>query len=354
MFFRIASLFFLFSLSPISVADSIGKFHVEITGLDDPLALSNAQRAVELYQQSLHSSDAQLVADYDWQRFLETAPSDLQDAIRPYGYYQSRVSVTLQDKHNVTLHVIPGDRVVVSERNLKVQGEASTEDLIRQWLDDYPLTKGGPLIQPDYDVAKSELSTHLRRLGYFDARFTAQSIRMNELLTAAAIDLHVDSGPRYRYGNIDIIWRDESQRGSYSNALIERYLSIKEGDEFDSEQLQELQSRFTDSAYFSYAEVRPQIGSASNQQVPLQLSLEAPKRYVYGASLGVGTDTGPRAGINYEDRRFNPHGHRLQVTASASEIRQSLVSNYIIPRNSDPRDGITLFASIFMSRLTET
>ena len=336
----------------------VGKFRVDITGISDVAVMQNVQAGMELYQRSLVSASRTPTPHYDWLRLLDSAPQEVKTAVKPYGYYTAEVTVTVGKNNRVTVAVELGEPIIVQSVELNVDGDADDDPEVQRWRNAFPLAPGDRLIQPSYENAKSEISKLLRRFGYFDASFQEQALIVDLPARSARIRLRIDSGSRYRYGSYEIVWRDPTQEDIYTEELVRSYLPITPGDYFDLRYLEKLQSELTSSGYFSYAEIRPVIAQASDAQMPLSVTLEAPTRLAYGASIGIGTDTGLRAGLGFEDRRFNRHGHRAGAQVQGSEIRRSVLASYTVPSDGSSRDGFIISASFrdedSDARLSET
>ncbi|NND82934.1 MAG: outer membrane protein assembly factor [Gammaproteobacteria bacterium] len=328
----------------LAVADTPAQ--VKFIGVDDAAMLQNVQGSVQVYRHLQLKKPRPALADYDWQRMAAAADRQILEAVKPFGYYRAKVVKSVVDNGKQWIYTVDlGAPVVISDLNVVVDGQAGQEELIRAWRADFPLAVGARLVQPDYDAAKSRLNKLLHRLGYFDKQFLQQEIVVNPARTGAVINLVVDSGPRYRYGQVSVAWKNDSGAAVYSEEFLGRYLSIDEGQPFDADALQEIQSEMGASAYFTAVEIRPLISQAQDSIVPIEVSLQVPKRLAYGASVGVGTDTGPRAGASFENRRVNAFGHRLDAQFNVAAEKQSVVGNYTIPVDGNKRDSANLYTS---------
>lgn len=329
---------------------SIEKASVIINGIPEGLILSNVLSSVELYQRSLMINAKNSIEVYDWQRLISVAEVQIKNALKPYGYYLPKLTRSASTEvSNVVFEVDLGEPVILTDVVISLNGAAKLNPTIKAWLASYPLKAGDVLVQPSYDSAKSQLNQILRRFGYLDAEFVTQEIVINTDRTKGKIILSVDSGERYQYGEFEIVWLSDSQLDSqaetYSQKFLSRYLTLQSGDDFDSQILQETQREMASSTYFSSVEFRPFFNKAEAGRVPVRVTLQAPKRLAYSGSLGFGTDSGPRVGITFENRRINTLGHRLNSELNASTEKQTIVMNYAIPSSDNIRNGLNLFTS---------
>jgi len=338
--------FALILLPVIAFGQTLPKPLVVITGIDDSDVRVNVQQAVRLFQLVARDDKENRVNIRERPKLVTSALAEIQLALQPFGYYKARVSSNTDWERNSIEYLVDlGEPVLIKEVDLMIHGEAANEAEIVQWQQNYPLVTGERLIQPIYDDAKQELVSRLRQLGYFQNKFIKQAIELDKDKNVAVVRLHLNSGNRYRVGGISVAWQDESQKGNYNDDFVRRYITLKTGDYFDDRQLQAMQSGFAKSGYFSISDVRPAIDNAQGTSVPITVNLATPKRYSYGGSVGFGTDSGVRAGLNLEDRRINRNGHKARVSLSGSDRNATAIASYHIPQRRDPRSGSRLFAS---------
>ncbi|TKF86928.1 outer membrane protein assembly factor, partial [Vibrio sp. F13] len=86
------------------------------------------------------------------------------------------------------------------------------------------------------DQTKRAIFSLAKRKGYFDGRFVESKIEVIPSENIANIHLHFSSGPRYKFGAISI------PDDGVEPARIEKIPTFKQGDDFDTIKLGELQS----------------------------------------------------------------------------------------------------------------
>ncbi|MFT5572796.1 MAG: translocation and assembly module TamA [Cryomorphaceae bacterium] len=332
--------------TPAIETASIEAASVRFDGVQNEALLSNLFNFVELYQRALRVSKKNPIQLSEWQRLDSNAEVQIRSALKPYGFYAPRVTRSVSSSQTqVIFDIALGQTVILTDVDVTINGSAINESAVTSWLDSYPLKVGQVLVQPDYDEAKSQLNQILRRLGYFDAEFIKQEVVVNADRITGQISLEVNSGQRYSYGEFEIDWSLPKQARAYSLDFLSRYLTLSPGDDFDSQALQTTQRDMSGSAYFSQAELRPLLDKAEAGVVPIRVTIQAPRRLAYGASLGFGTDTGARAGLIFENRRVNTLGHKFNSELNTSIEKQTVVGNYTIPSNGSKRNGLNLFTS---------
>lgn len=118
-----------------------------------------------------------------------------------------------------------------------------------------PLGKGSVFTQRAYADLKSELKGRLAHLGFAYAQIEGRAI-VHPRTQSAQLTLYLDSGPRARIGTITI-----TGGGSIKSSYIRDALTIKEGDPYSDQALQESQEAIYDLNIFSFVHVQPLLAS---------------------------------------------------------------------------------------------
>lgn len=293
------------------------------------------------------------ISELEWLRFKSSAVKKIKQALEPFGYYQADVFLSEQSVGDDLVYQINlGKAVVIKEVKVIINGEAKQQAEFQQWLKQFPLNQGQNLKQIEYEQAKSSLLTMARRFGYFDAELAKHSIAINAQRDAATVKLEFDSGQRYRFGEIYFVWSkmDQASKRSVIETInpdiLDTFMTVKSGQVFDAQQLAKTQRKLVASNYFSNAEIIVDHQHGGDYKVPLTVQLTKNKRHAYNAVLGVGTDTGPRVSLGYENRRINRFGHNLNARIGTSKIKSSAIINYHIPLQASTDNHINIFAAL--------
>ena len=270
------------------------------------------------------------------------AAAEIRAALQPFGYHHAAVEGAIEQADTgwrATYRIIPGPRVHIARVDLALDGAGADDPEFRRLVDTPLLRVGDPLHHGRYEQAKRALQDVAEERGYFDARFTQQSLRVDAAANRAEISLHYETGPRYRFGAVRF-----EQTGGLAPGLLERYVDIRRGQPYSRMAIIKLQTALNDSQYFQRVEIRPERDQAVDLEVPIAVTLSARKPDKYTLGLGYGTDTGVRGKIGWERRLASPRGDRLTAEAVGSEIRSSIGLRYIIPVGDPRTDRITYFA----------
>lgn len=333
---RARALLFLFvclTVSGVPCPAGAVKVDVRLEGLSGD-SEDNAEAMLTLDHQ-----DEDKLTDLQVQRLHERAPEEIKKALEPFGWYRPLVEGTLERTAKVWLavyRVTPGPRVQVTDVELTVTGEGAQERELRRMVRGFPLGKGDPLLHASYEQGKIAINEWAARAGYLDGTFTTQRIDVDPSASTAAIVLHYDTGPRYRFGPVQF------EQAVLSDRLLQGMVDFKRGEPLDYRSLLELQGKIRESNYFTYAEVTPRRDLAQGNEVPIVVKLTPSKRLRFEAGAGYGTDTGPQGNGAVEFRRLNRWGHRARVEASGSLKQKTAIARYSIPRG---RLGSGLFTT---------
>lgn len=324
----------LFVLAPILRAEAIPQ--LQITGG------SEEQRANIHRFLPLTRHDCAPLAEFRKPGVIRDAQNRATQALRALGYYQPSLDwaiVTGDDCWALHLDLDTGLVTQIAAIDIQVHG-AGADDAAFAALRASPGLRVGDALRHDaYDRLRSRLARLAAERGYLQARLTRSELKVDPEQYLAWIHLHLDTGPRHRFGPIQI------EQDILSERFLQRYLPLAEGDDYSSAQLLSLQRNLNDSNYFQSVRVRPQLEAIEDQRVPITVELEPRKRKAYELRLGFSTDRGPRLGVGFEHRYVNRRGHRYTTDLELSERRSGAGFNYLIPLADPLREHLSLTSS---------
>ena len=287
--------------------------------------------------------------DPQWlERFEHQVPEKVRNALEPFGYYRSEVSVTIDKSkkgvYRLLVSVKKGEPLRVSGVLILAEGPGAGEKALTEAIGRFPLHKGDVLRQDVYERAKDELKNKLVDLGYLDADFSTHKISISLIRSEAEIDIVLQTGVQYRFGDV-------SFTGAlvYPEGFLKRYLQFKQGEVFSYDKIARTQANLVNADRFRGVIVSPKKEKAVDYHVPIEIALtpSPPKRFKIGA--GYGTDTGPRVTLLYRDVNVAHSGHELTTEMRLSTTLQGLAVGYIIPDRKDA----TSFTSFKMAAQQE-
>jgi len=271
------------------------------------------------------------------QRLNARAPDEIQHALQPFGYYNSKVEASLTPSGDGWLaHYLITLPPPVRLRHIDVvfSGEGAQDSGFDAFMATLPYASGDPLDQKTYEDSKRKLLLLASQRGYIDARFTETRLAVNPDERWADISLSFDTGARYYFGEVRFV------QDFMDPKFLARYLTFKPGDPFDNDALLKLQYALNDSGYFGAVNVETQRQSNQERRIPVRVTLSKRPPNVYTFGLGYGTDTRARATLGWTDRRLNSEGHTFSAQAQISSIMQTVLLAYTVPLTDPANDKL--------------
>ena len=315
--------------------------NVEVRGVDDTLRANVlAYLSFERYKKGGVDLNADMV-----ERLHNRVEREVQEALRPFGYYEPQVDSTVTDlgkgDWRVQVDVKPGRPVLVSSIEVKVTGPGAQDPLFQRILERPALKTGDRLNQAAYDGIKSDLQRTAATYGYFDAKLTRNELLVDPPEYGASIAVEFETGERYRFGPTSIT------QEVVKESLVRRYLRYHEGDFFDLTQVLRTQFALDDAQYFANLEVRPGTPDPDTHRVAVDIHADPNRRHRYSFGAGYATDTGARATLGFEDHRINSSGQSFNATVQFAQItRYKVVTSYIFPGHDPALEHLALNGSV--------
>lgn len=323
-------------------------------------------------------------AEYGRQRLLAEIRRRSIEALRAYGYYEPELDIRLVGEETVEraeIHIQPGPRVTITELEVEVQDAASEDEAFQEVLADLPLEEGDPLLHAEYDGLRSRLSTLALERGYFDANFTQRRIEVRPWEQSARIYLTLDSGARYRFGDIRF------EGSQIETSRLRNMLPFDPGDPYLAGELAVYNQRLSQTGWFRSISVRPRIASAASvaqanrnwweavdkgggqgqtsaddapllaadaieaasdvgrvgpPTVPVEVTLIPADRHQFEVGIGYATDVGPRVQFSWQQPWLNEDGDSLNHELYLSGPEQQFSGEYIMPLEDPLRDSYEL------------
>ncbi len=312
-----------------------GVLAVTVEGVDEPL------RANVLVYLEINRFAGKPAPDETRLRWLHgNAETQIREALQPFGYYEPTLESSLNrvpGGWEARYRIQPGRALRIATLDVKILGEGQQDPAFQQALANAPFAQGQVLNQPQYEQFKQALEALATERGYFEARFAERAIQVDLQAYEAAVRLHYDTGPRYRFGNITF------KQNFLSPKLLARYPRFKSGDPYDANDLLKLQGDLNSSPYFSQIEVNAPPDAATDA-APVAVELEPNKKRKYSAGAGYGTNTGARVKLKAEQRWVNRQGHHYEAELLWSTIKSLVGVKYMIPGQDPTTDEYSLTA----------
>jgi translocation and assembly module TamA len=305
---------------------------VKIKGIDN----SEVEDNVSVMVSSLGVPKSSSNMDEFKQRMLEKA----QKAAQVYGFYHLQADIQPPKGKDLTktwnMHITLGPVTKIRRLSLKVTGEGEKEVGLQTLLSETQLKEESPLRHPDYQQLKNQLQSLALSLGYFDFSFERASIEVYQSLKAADVTVHVSSGKRYRFGELQF------GRDTRAQYLAEELVPFKVGEPYQAGKLGLFNQRLKLTQYFRNVIVRPLVDKSQNYRVPVQVLLTHKPRDNFDVGVGVSSDEGPRLNGKWRRPWVNSKGHSVGAEVFVSAPEQYASFDYRIPID-DPVNNYASF-----------
>ncbi|MGM0704023.1 MAG: autotransporter assembly complex protein TamA [Pseudomonadota bacterium] len=312
-----------------------------------------------------------------------------REAMRVYGYYEPVIEQKLGDEdppRQVNLTIDPGRQVRIEELALELVGDAEGDPPFREVLDAFPLSEGDPLAHAPWDRMRSRLAGLALERGYFDWRFVDRRMEVRPFAHSARLYLTLDSGPRYRFGNVAI-------RGSHIDpARLRRMAPFAQGEPYRAGDVAVYSQRLGQAGWFDSISVRPRLDderklalppatlgwwnvvateggaalgsdaaaslepriasstletvtsltASERPDMPIDVVVTPADRHQFEVGVGYATDVGPRLRFAWEQPWTNRLGHSLEHDLYLSAPEQRFSGTYTMPLEDPLRDQYRL------------
>lgn len=269
------------------------------------------------------------------QRFRARVDDAIRDGLKALGYYEPTIDFELRPppakgRQVLIARVSPGTPVRVGGTDVILRGGARTDSDYLDLLKTRPAI-GTVLNHNDYDSFKKGLTSVALRKGYFDSAFNKSQLGIALDRHQAFWDIDYDSGQRYRFGKVT--FEGSQIRDEYLQNLV----PFKEGDEYQTKDLAELNRRLSATGWFNSVIVAPEFEKSRKTKVlPLHGVVSPRTQNTIEAGVGYSTDVGPRVKATWRKPWINSYGHSFTTTTSISAPEQQLDFSYKVPLLKNP------------------
>src|SRR5262245_9065431 len=195
----------LLFISSAALAQTGLKYRVEIDAPKDMAEVLRRGLNLERWQNDPQMTPEQL------RRLADEAERDARELAATEGYFSPRVEVSIQEgpqPWTVRRLLEPGERVHVGDSGLHLRGPATetpqSPGIFKRVRDAWPLRRGEPFRQADWDAAKRRAALELSTLRYAAARVATSEARIDREKRTASLMVELDSGPPFRFGEIRV------------------------------------------------------------------------------------------------------------------------------------------------------
>lgn len=278
--------------------------------------------------------------------FLFTVNDKVTSALQSLGYYHGKINQQLTKSNKatwqLTLTITSGKPTYIQWVDIQFSGAMQRDPAFSTWLAHVKLKPDEILNQGLYENEKSQLLALALSRGYFNAKYTKAQIVINRDLNTARINLHFDSGIRFKMG--EVIYRGSTLRPK----LLQQLVPFKIGQDYSTRYISELNEDLLATNYFSNIKVIPLLEKIKHNYVPIKVTLTPKPRN--SINLGVGVDISssidnqfePRFKVNWLTPQINRLGHSQNTSFEWSRDRPKFLTTYTIPLSNPLRDKLQI------------
>jgi translocation and assembly module TamA len=309
----------------------------EIEGVDGAV-LANVRAHLSLVQ----AETLEDISVWRMRQMASEARAEVSQALEPFGFYRPSIEVRLTEPDGETLPwrafigIEPGTPVTIGELDLRLSGAGSENPDLLQWKNEWPLTEGEVLNHALWEASWRQATKIAEDLGYFEYDFLRRQVEVDRNQNQADVELHLDTGPRYRFSGYT------AEPIEFTDRLLDRLTIIETNEPYSRQRVDEQREILTRAGLFDRIVVEQQR-NAEDDTVNLHYRLQARPRDSYRATLGFGTDTGIRAQLGWTRHYLSSKGNRLDsgLGFQQADSEYILRSEYLHPRGDGPGSFLT-------------
>ncbi|MBL0420427.1 BamA/TamA family outer membrane protein [Ramlibacter sp. AW1] len=318
--------------APAPPAENTGRpaFDIDVRAPDAQRELLEQHLSLGRYREVSDLEDVEL------ERLVAQAEQEARRLLATQGYFNPDLRIRVERDRTpprVVIEVGLNEQARIEQVDIQFEGDVarSTEPEVAEQREtirrDWPLPVGEPFTQESWSSAKDEALDVLLARRYPRARVSYSLAAVDALASRASLGLRLDSGPAFTLGPLVVTGADR-----YPELVAQRLARLPEGSVYDRAEIVEAQLRLTGSGYYdsAFIVVDPQ-GPPSAAPVQLTVREAAIHRWVLG--VGLTTDLGPQASVEYRNNRFpNPYWRtevrtRIERTAPFAEVELLSIPN---------------------------
>jgi translocation and assembly module TamA len=278
------------------------------------------------------------------ERFESQAPGKVREALEAFGYYKPviavRMDVSEEGTYRLVVRVDAGEPVRLTRVQVQVQGPGASETVLTEGASGFPLRAGDVLRQDIYERSKGELQSKAMGLGYLDAQFSVHTIRLYEAEAKAEIDLVLETGRQYRFGEAQFLGAPR-----YPREYLHTFLDFKPGDPYSAEKILQTQLNLATAERFRSVVIQPDKAGTKDYAIPVNVELTPSPQKIVKFGVGFTTDYGPGFSVRYEDLNVFDSAQKLVSELNLSQRLQGLALRYVFPGSTDFRSFTSVQAA---------
>jgi translocation and assembly module TamA len=269
--------------------------------------------------------------------FIYSAKDNTYKALQALGYYQPDIMVKVDENPwKLILTVKLNEATLIDNIDINIEGEANNDSAFITLLSEIDIQSGDKLHHGKYETLKSNLLSLALQRGYFRGSLIDSNITIKDEYHSADINIHYESGPRYRFG--EVRFNDTELETKLLTSLI----PFNKKDYYNTNDFHQLQQQLQSTQYFGNVDIthadKSQDEKNKNFTVPIDVSLTPAKSHLFDFGIGYATDTKLRISASWRTPLINKYGHFQETKIEYSTINPTGNFIYSIPLGHPTQD----------------
>jgi translocation and assembly module TamA len=302
-------------------------YKVDLNGLDE----TGLKSALKERSDLVRLQDEEPASIWDLRARIRRDINGFAEVMRAEGYFGAKISYDVdrsQDPIRVTIDVTPGKRFTIGEYAIELDGPEGLSNDVREMAQKRASEQVGKPARSE--TIASAFGTVMRKLpeaGYPRAKLAEQDFTADHRTEKLTAKVHIDTGPLVRFGDYTVEGLDSVKRG-----VIDKVVTWKEGEQYDSRKLSEFRQTLTEMNLFASIQIDTDDPLKQGNQQPIHIKLRESDHRSVGATASYSTVNGFGGSVFWEHRNLFGAGERLKVEAEADQKLQQLTADLTKPR----------------------
>ncbi|AOT09491.1 autotransporter assembly complex protein TamA [Pseudoalteromonas luteoviolacea] len=260
--------------------------------------------------------------------------ADVRLALQALGYYEFSIDIEFSShSQQLKVHVELAPAFKWHTIDVRIQGDANHDQVLQRLLKSLPIKVGGVLRHDAYSSAKSQIESTLLERGYFDFTWQKSRLEVNQTSKHAAAKLYLESGPRYKFGELKL------SGGSKATRFIVELATFDQNTNYDAKKLSDYSIALNETPYFANVTVYPLLKERQLGKVPVRVDVTDKPANSFEIGGGYSTELDAKFRLKWKKPWVNQFGHSFETDLNLSERKQDITGAYTIPVG-DPNDDL--------------
>lgn len=262
-------------------------------------------------------------------QILRRAKTDvdlMNDLLRLEGYYDNLVEYRITENNqktvnndadiNIILEIISGQQYRFGAINLPGLEQNEDSDFFRDAL---AFSKGDVVKQDSIVTGKANLQSQLLENGYAFAKVGEPDLLIDHARSEGDLTLSVEIDRKYRFGRIIT-----PKNAILSGKHLEDIARFEQGDIFQQSNVDDLRQAIFATSLASSVDIVPIASTQNEDQVDLNVALEAAPLRTISGQVGFNTGEGFKVEASWEHRNFFPPEGALNIAGILGTREQAV------------------------------